>query len=293
MFGIGKRKHVHVTELLSAYLDNQLTGDERSRVEAHLRDCPTCSEDLRSLQATVRALSTLPTVAVPRSFILQPAMQPQRRGSPLPMMLRLATVATAVALVFSIGSDLLLGSSRQAAAPAPSTVLTADATPTPAPAAPVFKAAQEATSGQGVQSTPPAAAMAAPQVAQAPAVAAGVPTAEAQSTITAAGQTALATAPVAPPVPSDRSMKAAPSGAAPLPPTTALPPMAGPGPTLPPPAPTATAPIPTPAPSPTTVPVAAPAGPRLGLHPLQLSLAGLLALLIVASAAINRRAGTR
>ena len=38
LFGSPQRAHAD-TKLLSAFLDNQVTAAERTRLEAHLRDC--------------------------------------------------------------------------------------------------------------------------------------------------------------------------------------------------------------------------------------------------------------
>ena len=42
--------------LMAAYLDDALHGDDRDRLEAHLADCPHCSEHLAQLRITIAAL---------------------------------------------------------------------------------------------------------------------------------------------------------------------------------------------------------------------------------------------
>jgi anti-sigma factor RsiW len=42
--------------LMTAYLDGTLDARDRTRLEAHLADCPHCSEYLAQLQITVDAL---------------------------------------------------------------------------------------------------------------------------------------------------------------------------------------------------------------------------------------------
>jgi len=42
--------------LMTAYLDGELDGRDRSRLEAHLADCPHCSEYLTQLRVTIDAL---------------------------------------------------------------------------------------------------------------------------------------------------------------------------------------------------------------------------------------------
>lgn len=57
-------------ELLSAYLDGQLSAEERTRLEARLATDPTLRAELEALRRTVALVRDLPTVAVPRNFIL-------------------------------------------------------------------------------------------------------------------------------------------------------------------------------------------------------------------------------
>ena len=42
--------------LMTAYLDGELAGPDRHRLEAHLADCPHCSEYLAQLRVTIDAL---------------------------------------------------------------------------------------------------------------------------------------------------------------------------------------------------------------------------------------------
>ena len=41
---------------MSDYLDGRLAGRDRTRLEAHLSDCPHCSEYLAQLRITIDAL---------------------------------------------------------------------------------------------------------------------------------------------------------------------------------------------------------------------------------------------
>jgi anti-sigma factor RsiW len=43
-------------ELMTAYLEDALTSRDRARLEAHLDDCPHCSEYLAQLRITIDAL---------------------------------------------------------------------------------------------------------------------------------------------------------------------------------------------------------------------------------------------
>lgn len=42
--------------LMTAYLDDELDGRDRARLDAHLADCPHCSEYLAQLRVTIDAL---------------------------------------------------------------------------------------------------------------------------------------------------------------------------------------------------------------------------------------------
>jgi len=67
----GDRIHNQVSELLSAYLDNHVTADERGLVESHLSTCPDCTRELAVLRQTVGWLRQLPALPVPRSFTVR------------------------------------------------------------------------------------------------------------------------------------------------------------------------------------------------------------------------------
>ena len=43
-------------ELMSDYLEGTLPAQDRVRLEAHLKDCPHCSEYLAQLRVTIQAL---------------------------------------------------------------------------------------------------------------------------------------------------------------------------------------------------------------------------------------------
>lgn len=64
----------HITdELLSAYLDNAVSDQERALIEAAVSAEPDIAWRLDSLRQTVQLLKTLPELALPRSFVLQEA----------------------------------------------------------------------------------------------------------------------------------------------------------------------------------------------------------------------------
>ncbi len=89
-------------ELLSVYLDNELSEQERRLLEQRLRSEPALRAELDELQATVMALREMPPVPLPRSFTLDPAtVRPHgfwaRLGG-----LRLAGAAVAMVLLLVV-----------------------------------------------------------------------------------------------------------------------------------------------------------------------------------------------
>src|SRR2546428_14168830 len=61
----------HVTELLSAYLDERVGADERARIVTHLDACESCRVHLESLRRTVALLHTAEPVRAPEGFRAQ------------------------------------------------------------------------------------------------------------------------------------------------------------------------------------------------------------------------------
>ena len=59
-----------IQNLLSAYLDGEVTGEEQQLIRRHLRDCKVCSEEHDSLQTTKRLICGL-SVRQPRSDLEQ------------------------------------------------------------------------------------------------------------------------------------------------------------------------------------------------------------------------------
>jgi len=51
--------HAGIREMLSAYLDGELTPGERSLIEDHLKTCPECGDALRELRRTVEHIREL------------------------------------------------------------------------------------------------------------------------------------------------------------------------------------------------------------------------------------------
>jgi hypothetical protein len=168
-------QHQHVSEdLLSAYLDNQVTAAERDRIERHLRACKTCQRELDTLRQTVALLRVMPRVPVPRAFTLSEAQVGIHRRSARPAWysgaLRGIAAVSALVLVALVATTLLrrqawTPSEMVAFAPKPApqvTEVTAAPAAAPAEVAKTLVVEQEATAPTQV----PAA-----QADQAPAIA--------------------------------------------------------------------------------------------------------------------------
>ena len=129
-------------ELLSAYLDDQLSAGERARLEAHLATDPHLQAELDALRQTVALVRDLPPVPLPRNFILPQTadkLHPKTarpRSSPSPRPRRawaaplLTAATTVVSLLFGVvlAADLWFSSvGRLPLAPAAEPLLEAEA----------------------------------------------------------------------------------------------------------------------------------------------------------------------
>lgn len=116
-----------ICELLSGYIDEVLTPEEKKRVEAHVAKCSVCAGELRDLQQTVRLLQSMGDVMPPAGFreelmgrlALENQLN-QERECPLPSelqvkagkLLKLPPVwrfAAAAVIVLSLGTGVALG----------------------------------------------------------------------------------------------------------------------------------------------------------------------------------------
>lgn len=241
----------HISQLLSAYLDNQLNPAERARVQVHLATCPACTAELSELQATVGLLARLPAVPLPRSFVLAeaPARPPLLDRLLGPAWgygaLRLATVVATLLLVVLVSGDLFTQYlAPRAAMPAP----------TPAPLVMLRQPLETLPTG-APEALPPAPQAVAPTRPPAPApLAAGSP---APVEVPKAQPTPLPTKvpPTRTALPTSTPSKPADVGVASRAPVTATPP------------PTTVSPLATPTPLATATPTPRPPTPTLTLSP--------------------------
>ncbi len=118
----GKSDHRRVSEMLSAYVDGELSARERARVDRHLSECADCRWELETLRQTATLLGQLPSVPVPRSFAIR-EMDVSRRAAPSPprrayTLLRGATALAALLLAVVVAGDLFLHPAMRSVAPA-------------------------------------------------------------------------------------------------------------------------------------------------------------------------------
>ena len=105
MIGIlENRRHSRLKDLLSAYIDGQVSESEAIRVEEHLSGCDECRRELGTLRATVELLGQLPEIAPQRAYTLSAPPEPAGRGWPVTWTARAATSLAGLLVV-----ALLLG----------------------------------------------------------------------------------------------------------------------------------------------------------------------------------------
>ena len=59
----------HQSELISAYLDGELTTDEDRKLMAHLGTCGQCTAELQEIQRVRAAIRSLPVLDLPRGLV--------------------------------------------------------------------------------------------------------------------------------------------------------------------------------------------------------------------------------
>ena len=126
----------HVTELLAAYHDGELTPNRQHQVDSHLQDCPTCRAELKALEnlSAVLKADSVPPHTPPERFAAQVQLRlpraslsraPERAGQPprwvLGIPLALITVwaflqAALKVATFILTADQVFGSAGGSAA---------------------------------------------------------------------------------------------------------------------------------------------------------------------------------
>jgi anti-sigma factor RsiW len=116
-------------DLLSAFIDNELSANERAQLERRLKAEPHLRATLADLRGVHTRLADLPKVKVPRSFTLKPEMvgQKSRPRSNLIPIFNYASVLAATLFAVLIGAELATGVQPMAAPESTSTLMVAQA----------------------------------------------------------------------------------------------------------------------------------------------------------------------
>ena len=114
----------NVVSRLNAYLDGELSGRDRERVEQHLGECGRCREALARLRAVAHALARLPEPPVPQGFAERVVARARLRARLQPVVVELwrsfplaRRIAAAAALVLGIGLGALMARDVTRASP--------------------------------------------------------------------------------------------------------------------------------------------------------------------------------
>lgn len=100
-------------ELLSAYLDNALTVEERAQVETRLAADPALKRELERLRLTRGLVRDLPQLKAPRPFTLTPAMIEPPHVLLFPATVAFSVVSAAAAIIVLLAGVILLSTGRQ------------------------------------------------------------------------------------------------------------------------------------------------------------------------------------
>ena len=104
---------------LDAYHDGELSPAERSAIEAHLRDCPTCAAELAAIATMSAAFTDASPPGPSHERLLQLARRVRAESSDVRTLLRLfrvTAVAAAVLLACTLAGGAYLSQRSKAAA---------------------------------------------------------------------------------------------------------------------------------------------------------------------------------
>lgn len=90
----------HPSELISAYLDGELVGDELTKLTSHLSSCGQCAAELEDVQRVRSAVRSLPVLELPSGLIPEAdgVLIPLRRNRGLWVGAAAAIVAVVIAV---------------------------------------------------------------------------------------------------------------------------------------------------------------------------------------------------
>lgn len=101
-------------ELLSAFIDGELSDAERIELNNRLESEPALKAELDSLQTTVEILNSLPMLKAPRDFRLDPAVYGRKAGGGIISLStwRVVSAVGVAAAVVLVAGSLLLGGTK-------------------------------------------------------------------------------------------------------------------------------------------------------------------------------------
>lgn len=118
LWGWRRERHPRL-ELLSCYLDNQVSSEERCQIEEHLAICAECREVVNDLRRVSQWMKTLPQEEPSHPVQVAPAPARPTARLALPPWAVPTAVATALLLVVLVATDLSLGLQARQTSPLP------------------------------------------------------------------------------------------------------------------------------------------------------------------------------
>ncbi|GBD10564.1 hypothetical protein HRbin23_00208 [bacterium HR23] len=118
LWGQWRRGHPRA-ELLSCYLDNQVSARERRRIAEHLAGCAPCREVLADLRRVSQWIKALPAEEPSRPLRIRPVPAHPAPRLALPQWAVPSAVAVGLLLVVVVATDLSLGMQARQGAPLP------------------------------------------------------------------------------------------------------------------------------------------------------------------------------
>lgn len=119
-------------ELLSAYIDNALTPEERAALESRLLTDAALRAELEALQRTVTMIRALPELRAPRNYTLDPAVYARPPAAAPPNVIDFTQATGARSRTRGISRLLIAAASVMLAFVAVVALLTQQGTPAPA-----------------------------------------------------------------------------------------------------------------------------------------------------------------
>lgn len=107
-------------ELISAYLDNQLSAKDREQFEIRLKAEPALRKELQEIGKTRAILRNLPKLRAPHNYFIKvEPIRPKPRLRLAPVFGMVSAVASIILILIIFGSTLFSGAGPVAMAPAP------------------------------------------------------------------------------------------------------------------------------------------------------------------------------